>query len=67
MGLFQKPPTGYFFLFYILIYIFECETIFRSSTSSFGHSDPDPSSVGCSGTLAILHTHMGACAEIPGY
>ena len=66
MGLFQKPPTGYFFLFYILIYIFEYETIVRSSASSFGHSDADPSSVG-SGTLVIFYTHLGACAEIPGY
>ena len=47
MGLFQKPPTGSFFLFYILIFIyfFEYETIVRSSAWSFGHSDPDPSSV----------------------
>jgi hypothetical protein len=47
MGLFQKPLTGSFSLFYILIlgFFFKYETIFRSSTSSFGHSDPDPSSV----------------------
>ena len=47
MGLFQKPPTGSFFLFYILIFIclFIYETIVRSSAWSFGHSDPDPSSV----------------------
>ena len=34
-------------LFYILIliYFFKYETIVRSSASSFGHSDPDPSSV----------------------
>ena len=34
-----------FFLFYILIYFFTYETIVRSSTWSFGRSDPDPSSV----------------------
>ena len=47
MGLFQKPPTGSFFLFYILIFIclFIYETIVRSSAWSFGHSDPDPSGV----------------------
>ena len=47
MGLFQKPPTGSFFLFYILIftYSFKYETNVRSSAWSFGHSDPDPSSV----------------------
>ena len=47
MGLFQKPPTRFFFLFYILIfnYFFRYETIARSSAWSFGHSDPDPSSV----------------------
>ena len=48
MGLFQKPPTGSFFLLYILILIhfFEYETIVRISTWSVGHSDPDPGSVG---------------------
>ena len=40
MGLFPKPPAGFFFL-----YFFEYETIVRSSAWSFGHSDPDPSSV----------------------
>ena len=47
MGLFQKPPTGSFFLFYILglIYFLRYKTIVRSSASYFGHSDPDPSSV----------------------
>ena len=47
MGLFQKPPTGFFFLFYTLILIkfFEYQTIVRSSASSFGHSDPDPGSM----------------------
>ena len=45
MGLFQKPPTGFFSLSYIFIYFFECETIVRSSVWSFGHSDPNPSSV----------------------
>ena len=47
MGLFQKPPTGFFFLFYtsILFIFLKYETIVRSSASSFGHSDPDPSCV----------------------
>ena len=43
-----KSPTGSFvFLFYMLIFIyfFKYETIVRSSTWSFGHSDPDRSSV----------------------
>ena len=46
-GLFQKPPTGSFFLFDIFIFniFFKYETIVRSSVLSFGHSDPDPSSV----------------------
>ena len=42
-----KPPTGYFFLFYIFIFIyfFNYETIVRSGAWSFDHSDPDPSTV----------------------
>ena len=42
-----KKLTGFFFsLLYLYIFIFfEYETIFRSSAWSFGHSDPDPSSV----------------------
>jgi len=49
MGLFQKPPTGSFFLFYILVLVcfFEYETIVGSGAWSFGHSDPYPSSVYC--------------------
>ena len=41
-----KPPTGSFFLSYILIsiYFFRYETIVRSSAWPFGHSVPDPSS-----------------------
>ena len=37
----------FFFLFYTLIFIYfiKYETIVRSSTWSFGHLDPDPSSV----------------------
>jgi hypothetical protein len=44
---FQNRPQDFFFLFYILIliYIFEYETIVRSSAWSFGHSDLDTSSV----------------------
>ena len=47
MGLFPKSPTGFFFLFYILIliYFFEYETIVRNSAWTFGHSDPDSSSM----------------------
>ena len=41
----SKRLIGFFFLFYIFIYFLKYETIFRSSTWSFGHSDPDPSSV----------------------
>ena len=56
MGLFQKPPTGSFILFYILvlIYFFKYETIVRSSAWCSGHSDPDPSSVECHQKLAAL-------------
>ena len=47
IGYFQKPPTGFFFLFYILIlfHFFEYETIVRRSAWYFGLSDLDPSSV----------------------
>ena len=47
MGLFQKQLTQLFSLFFllILIYVFEYETIVRINASSFGHSDPDLSSV----------------------
>jgi hypothetical protein len=38
-----KPPTGSLFIFYILILIYF--SIYESSAWSFGHSDPDPSSV----------------------
>jgi hypothetical protein len=41
----SKTAHRIFFLFSILIYLFEYETIIRSSASSFGHSDPDPNSV----------------------
>ena len=42
-----KRPLGSFFLFYILIFIyfFKYETIVRSSAWSFGHLNPDQSSV----------------------
>ena len=53
----QKLPTGSFFLFYILIYFFEYETIVRSSAWSFGHSDPNPSSVSC-----WTNKHQQGCA-----
>ena len=45
----SKTAHRIFFLFYILIFIyfFKYETIVRSSAWSFGHSDPDPSSVSC--------------------
>ena len=44
---FKNRPRVFFFLFYNLIFIhfFKGETIVRGSASSFGHSDPDPSSV----------------------
>ena len=58
--IFQKPPTGSFFLFYILIFIyfFKYETIVRSSAWSFGHSDPDPSSVIYFGKAADLSLYQ---------
>ena len=47
MGLFKKPPHMTFFHCYtsILVHFLEYETAVRSSNSSFGHSDPDSSSV----------------------
>ena len=46
-GIISKTAHRIFFLFDILIFIyfFKYETIVRSSARSFGHSDPDPSSV----------------------
>ena len=42
---FKNRPQD-FFLFYIYLFFFlKYETIVRSSAWSFGHSDPDPSSV----------------------
>ena len=44
----QNRPQDFFFLFctiLIFIYFFKYETIVRSTAWSFGHSDPDPSSV----------------------
>ena len=43
----QNSSQDFFFLLYNLIftYLFRYETIVRSSALSFGHSDPDPSSV----------------------
>ena len=41
----SKTVHRIFFLIYILIYFFKYETVVRSSAWSFGHSDPDPSSV----------------------
>ena len=43
----QNCPQDFLILIYILmfIYFFEYETIVRSRASSFGHSNPDPSSV----------------------
>ena len=41
---FKNSPQDLFSLL-IFIYFFEYETIVRSSAWSFGHSDPDPSSV----------------------
>ena len=43
----SKTAHRIFFLFYILIfvYFFKYETIVRNSAWSFGHSDPDLSSV----------------------
>ena len=48
----QNRPQDLFFLYYIFIYSFKYETIVRGSAWSFGHSDPDPSSV-----LQYLHTY----------
>ena len=44
---FKHRPQDFFFLFYTLIsiYFFEYETIVRNSAWSFGHSDPNSSSV----------------------
>ena len=44
---FKNRPQERLFVFYIFVFIFflKYETIVRSSASSFGHSDPDPSSV----------------------
>ena len=55
MGLLQKLPTEFSFLFYILIfnYFFRYESIVRSSAWPFGHSDPDPSSVSVHGTFSL--------------
>ena len=41
---FQNGPQHFLSLLYIYIF-FKYETIVRSSAWSFGHSDPDPSSV----------------------
>ena len=43
---FKNRPQERFFVFYIFIFIYflKYETIVRSRASSFGHSDPDPSS-----------------------
>ena len=43
----KNGSQEFFFLFYIFIFIyfFKYETIVRCSAWSFGHSDPDPSSV----------------------
>ena len=46
----SKSPCGIFFsllYFNLYLFFFKYETIVRSSTSSFGHSDPDPSIVRC--------------------
>ena len=44
---FPKQPTGFFSLLYFnfQLFSFNYEIIVRSNTSSFGHSDPDSSSV----------------------
>jgi hypothetical protein len=46
---FQNGSQDFFSLFYILILIpfLKYETIVRSCALSFGHLDPDPSSVVC--------------------
>ena len=41
----SKTAHRIFFVCYIFIYVFKYETVDRSSTWSFGHPDPDPSSV----------------------
>ena len=46
MGLFPKQLKGFFILFYFDFHsLFKYETLVRSSACSFGHSDPDSSSV----------------------
>ena len=66
MGLFLKRLTGFFFLFYILISIqfLKYETIVRSSASSFGHSDPDPSSVPYLETYLNTRTCIQICTQL---
>ena len=56
----QNSSKVFFFHFYILIliYFFEYETIVRSRAWSFGHSDPDPSSVkGYLNAVSIYNSH----------
>ena len=47
-----------FFSLLIFIYFFKYETIVRSSAWSFGHSDPDPSSVIYFGKAADLSLYQ---------
>ena len=60
MGLFPKRPNKIFFLSYILtlIYSFKYEIIDRSSALSFGHLDPDPSSVNYKAVSLICTNKM---------
>ena len=59
---FQNGPQDFFSLFsflfslLILIFFFKYETTIRSSAWSFGHSDPDPSSVNYKMIFAQLTT-----------
>ena len=51
---FQNRPQDFFYLFYIFIYFLKYETIVRSCAWSFGHSDPDASSVVIEGIHATF-------------
>ena len=75
-GSFQKPLIGSLFFSFNLNLFFEYETIVRSSTYSFGHSDPGPSSVntlplihGLGGYIITCHTHFSQITpkNIPKY
>ena len=59
----KNRPQHLFFSFISLIFIYfvEYETIVRSSAWSFGHSDPDPSSVLCLGRKTKIQIFTTSC------